>query len=149
MRPITLYHLFELPDQNNEMVRLERYVGRHDILLIFYDKDQTANGDAYLPRLRDAQAKLKRRGFIVIGVSTALPQENRRADMPFDLLTDFSTTGIREPLFVHRKFNMVDEQDQTRTGIFHINRAGSIAWANKVPQQIPDPDAYLDQLIGR
>ncbi|MDA1013892.1 MAG: redoxin domain-containing protein [Planctomycetota bacterium] len=150
MHPVALDHLFELPNQHNETVRIERYVGRHDILLIFYDKDRTAAGDPYLPRLREAQARLKRRGFIVIGISTALPQENRKAgDFPFELLTDISTTGIREPLFVHRKFNRVDDDGRPKSGVFHINRAGSIAWAKNAPQAIPNPAAYLDALIGR
>jgi len=70
--------LFELYDQNNKTVRLERYLGRHPILLVFFDQRTGADGDPVFMRLREELNRLKRENVIVLGISTALPLKKGR-----------------------------------------------------------------------
>lgn len=129
-------------DSQNQLVKFERYLGRHEILLIFFDGEAGADRDPVLLRVRQQFDELKRRGIIVIGISEAIPQLNRKAaersgPFPFPLLSD--------PEFnIHRMWGRYDEERlRTQTGIFWIDRAGQVAWSGKFPQ----PEADLNQIL--
>ena len=129
-------------DSDNRLVKFERYLGRHEILLIFFDGEAGADHDPLLLRVREQFDSLKRRGTIVVGVSAALPQQNRAAfqrsgAFPFPLLSD--------PEFkIHQMWGRFDETtEQPLTGAFLIDRAGRVAWLGKFPR----PEGSLDPLL--
>lgn len=129
-------------DSDNKLLKFERYLGRQEVLLIFFDGEAGADRDPMLLRARQQYPELKRRGVQVVGVSAAIPQYNRQAmersgPFPFPLLSD--------PEFLtHRLWGCYDEDRmETQTGVFWIDRAGQVAWSGKSPR----PEADLDRLL--
>lgn len=129
-------------DSNNQLLKFERYLGRHEILLIFFDGDAGADRDPVLLRVREQFLELKRRGVQVVAVSAAIPQYNRQAmervgKFPFPLLSD-------PEFFIHQLWGRYDdERRETRTGVFWIDRAGQVAWSGTAPR----PEADLDRVL--
>lgn len=141
-RPAALLS-FPAFDSHNQLVKFERYLGRHEILLVFFDGEAGADRDPILQRIRQRADKLQQRGVQVIAVSAALPQHNRKAaerggPFPFLLLSD--------PEFrIHQLWGRYDEErNQPLTGVFWIDRAGFVAWPGKYPQ----PEQNLDRLLA-
>lgn len=129
-------------DSQNELVKFERYLGRQEVLLIFFDGDAGADRDPVLLRACQKFPELKRRGVQVVGISAAIPQYNRQAmersgKFPFPLLSD-------PEFFIHRLWGRYDEDRlETQTGVFWIDRAGQVAWSGKSPR----PEANLDRVL--
>lgn len=129
-------------DSQNELLKFERYLGRQEVLLIFFDGEAGADRDPVLQRARQQFPELKRRGVQVVGVSAAIPQYNRQAmerggKFPFPLLSDPES-------FIHRLWGRYDEDRlETRTGVFWIDRAGQVSWSGKTPR----PEADLDRVL--
>jgi peroxiredoxin len=154
---------FDLFDQQKppQRVRLRAYVGRQPVVIVFFDAKAGANADPLLVRLRRDVDAVESQGVVVLGVSTALPQENRpladndprktaedsdRTPFPFPLLTD-----LPPECRVHRLWGRYDAAAQRPVaGVFLIDRAGQIAW-NKdrdLPQPLEQPMQVLDELLG-
>lgn len=129
-------------DSHNQLVKFERYLGRNEILLIFFDGEAGADHDPVLMRVRQRIDELNRRGVKVVGVSAAIPQFNRQAaeragPFPFPLLSD-------PEFYIHALWGRYDEdQLRTQTGVFWIDRAGAVAWSGKHP--LPEPN--LDRIL--
>ena len=145
---------FELFDQQGQLVKFERYLGRTRLLVVFFDGERGADADPYLTTLRDNIRKVERAGVQVVGISTATRYANRQADdrggepFPFPLLTDIDP---RQPIPapVHQQFGLYDiESAATRTGVFLIDRAGMVAWEGDAPQPVAEPDPLI-RLITR
>lgn len=150
---------FELFDQKMRRVRLERYLGRHRILLVFYDGNAGAERDSVLLRLRKLFPEVERQGIIVLGISTALPQENRpiqrgvgsrfrrnhpQRPFPFELLTDNTRSSD-----VHRSWGRYDRvRNRPTTGTFLIDRAGRVSCERGIPKPLPDPQQTIDELLA-
>lgn len=139
--------LFELYDSDNKLVKLSGYVGRHIIVVAFFDGKIGATEDGLLLLLlRDNIAKLQAQGIEVFAVSTALPQENRKAiaesgDFGFALLSD-------PGLAVHQMWGRVNEATQeTIPGVFVIDRAGNVPWSGKAPKPEPDAARAIEKLV--
>lgn len=136
---------FEGVDIHNEMFRLERYLGRHRVLLVFFSREETAAHDAGLLAVREASPQLIKNDIKIVGVSTALPQENRRAietagDFPFPLISDPDES-------IHRKWSRIDPQTkQPRTGVFLIDRKGTVASLGGIPQPAGNVTELLQEL---
>lgn len=140
--------VFELLDSRDpsQTVRLKSFVGRHSIVLLFFDGEAGADGDANLLALRSMYATLKTDGIVAFGISTALPQDNRKSferggKFPFPLLSD--------PDFrVHRLWGRFDEQRRVPLqGLFLIDRKGDVAWKAGFPQPSGDVEQVLGELI--
>ena len=133
---------FAALDSDNKLVKIERSLGRQEMLLIFFDGDAGADRDPVLLRVRQQFAELKRRGVHVVGVSAAIPQYNRQAmerigKFPFPLLSD-------PEYFIHRLWGLFDEElRESHTGVFWIDRAGQVAWSGSSPR----PELDLDRLL--
>ncbi len=133
---------FAALDSHNELVKLERYLGRQEVLLIFFDGDAGADRDLVLLRVRQEFHALKRRGVQVVAVSAAIPQLNRQAmdrggSFPFPLLSD-------PEFYIHQMWGRYDEERlETQTGVFLIDRAGRVAWSGEFPRPETDLDAIL------
>lgn len=154
-RPAPLIPL--LPDQNSEVLKFERYLGRHDIFVVFFDGKNGIEKSKSMRLFRDRHDELSGQGIIVVGISDALPQESlgseevvdesgqtvrRKKSWPFPLLTDFG-------LLVHRNWGRYDERsDQALEGVFYLDRAGRVDFQNNRPLPLSDPALFLNQLLG-
>ncbi len=129
-------------DSQNRLLKFDGYLGRHEILLIFFDGEVGADCDPLLLRARQNFEQLRQRKIFIFGVSTALPQHNRQAIVrggvfPFPLLSD-------PELLIHKTWGRYDEdQQRPLTGVFHIDRAGRVAWSGKSPR----PEERLDEIL--
>jgi len=141
--------LFEATDLNNRRVRLERYIGRHEIFLIFFDGEIPVDQEPFLQSLKQSFDRLESESIIVLAISTALPQEYRRAiersdAIPFPLLSD--------PTFeIHRQWGLAKSTDNVvkpQQGVFLIDRAGQVDWGSYGPQPLENPESELKKRIG-
>ena len=131
---------FEGVDENNEMFRLSSYLGRHRIIVVFYDGAAGADRSRELADLRDRADELKQQDVKVVAVSTAIPQENRRAlstlgSLPIPLISDVDFS-------IHRRWGRMSAGEKPLTGLFLIDRKGTVAFQAGTPR----PYATLDEL---
>jgi peroxiredoxin len=136
---------FEGLDAHNQMFRLDRYLHRHRILVVFYSAELTAAGDPGLTAIRERFDELTKHDVKVVGVSTALPQENRAAmqplgEFPFPLISDVN-------LAIHRSWGRLDSRsEQPMPGVFLVDRKGTVPSLGGTPQPVDDVAALLEEL---
>ncbi len=135
--------LFELPDQKSRMVRLERYVGRHPIILVFFDGEKGADANPWLKALAERYATVQSSGTKVVAITTTLPQKNRAADMPFDVLTDLKPGDITSTGSIHRAWGAVDEKGEPTPRLFLIRHDRTVQWGEGRPEPVADPLAII------
>lgn len=84
--------LFALKSQTGEVVDLRELVGKKEIVLYFYPKDNTPGCTAEGKAFRDRYGAFKEVGAEVIGVSSDSVDSHRdfssRCDLPFTILSD-------------------------------------------------------------
>ena len=129
----------------SQTVRLGSYLGRHRILVIFFDGAAGADQSPVLLRIKREFEALEQADVKVFSVSDALPQHNRAASgriggFPFPLLTDLTRR-------VHQDWGLA-EDGELRQGVFFIDRAGNVAWNTDRPKPLDDPQTFLDTLVG-
>lgn len=139
--------LFDLPelrkDKIGSTVRLARYVGRHRIVVIFFDASRNAKRDDVLYRLRELYPQLKKKNIEVIAISNQLPNNSAAklsalADFPFPVL--FEKQNGSQKHRIHRQWGRYDStQQKTLTGTFLINRAGQVTSRGNIPKPLPSP----------
>lgn len=150
---------FSLPDQNKptRYINLRAYLGRHHVILVFFDGAKGAEAEPVLVRLRKDYDKLNRRGVKVFGISTNLPQKNRppktpahqlpgqpKEPFPFPLLSDLNA------MRVHKLWGRHDAASNSpTTGTFHIDAAANVRCDGRKPLPLEDPNAVIDELIGQ
>ncbi|REJ96388.1 MAG: hypothetical protein DWQ34_03895 [Planctomycetota bacterium] len=146
--------VFELYDQNNQLVKFERYLGRTRLVVVFYEAATGADEDPHLVRLRRHIEDVAAAGVQVVGISTAVPAENRRAaeraggEFPFPLLTDIDpvhqSTGA-----VHGQWGLSDpETGALQTGLFLVDRAGMVGTDDGTPVPEESPESVVDALCS-
>ena len=151
LRPAPLCTLY---DQRSQLMRLERYIGRHPILLVFFDGQSGADQDPLLRRAAALHGSLSRSEVIVIGISQVIPQVNRQALAKLQQEFDIDSS-VRIPVqllsdldyAVHRQWQRF-QGDQPRPATFLIDRAGRVAWQSGAPQPVLDPVTTLNQLLN-
>lgn len=142
-------------DEQNRPVRLKTYLGRHPIVLVFFNRATGAANDETLRFLQSQADRLADLDLIVLALSDALPQENRKsieasAAFPFPLLSD--------PTFhVQRRWGTLETSGlsdgstlrETRSATFLINRSGQVNWdaSRGTPLSETDPVASLRRLL--
>lgn len=88
---------FKLENQDGKLCKLSDYKDKK-LVLYFYPKDDTPGCTKEACSLRDGISKLKRNGFVVIGISPDSVQKHRKfADkygLQFDLLADEEKTAL-------------------------------------------------------
>ena len=147
-----------LPSQHRpRTVKLAAYLSRHRVIVVFFDRAKGAEGDPTLVRLRRDFDRLKSADVKIVGVSTAIPQDNRppaagrprlsirqpREEFPFPLLTDFSPKCR-----FHKSWGRFDNaKDEPLTGVFLIDRTGYVLCDGEKPTPLDNPDATIDELI--
>ena len=68
---------FQLYDQQSQIVRLARYLGRDKLLIAFYDGSQGPEESVLLGQLRERFPELHRARAAVLAISASRPSENR------------------------------------------------------------------------
>ncbi|MGV2340627.1 MAG UNVERIFIED_CONTAM: peroxiredoxin family protein [Planctomycetaceae bacterium] len=63
---------FQLLDQNNRPVQLRGYLGRHRVLVAFFDGRTGPLADRVLVKLKEYQPALKAEGVMILAISTPL-----------------------------------------------------------------------------
>src|SRR5262249_16421102 len=71
--------LFQLHDEHSKMFRLARYLGRHKILVVFFDPSAGADQNPQLQLLKQDFAALKSTGAYILAISAATPFANRES----------------------------------------------------------------------
>ena len=110
-------------------MKFERYLGRTQMVVVFFDGQSGADLDPWLTQLRDHYDKVKAARIQVIGISQATPYANREAEkrsqeFPFPLLTDI---GKDLPAPAHTLFGRFDPADGSfQTGVFLVDRSGMV-----------------------
>jgi peroxiredoxin len=125
---------FEALDSENHLVRLGSFLGRHKIVVVFFDGEAGADKDAGLLRVRERFAELNSAGVKVIAISSAIPQQNRAAmaddragPFPFPLISDFDPLAAEGALKIHRQWGRLDARTgKPRSGIFVVDRKGQV-----------------------
>lgn len=83
---------FTLPSQTGEPVNLKDLIGRKEIVLYFYPKDNSSGCTAEACAFRDSYEVFKERGAEVVGVSSDSIDSHRgfasKNNLPFILLSD-------------------------------------------------------------
>jgi peroxiredoxin len=153
MRPVSSFHGdFEGLDADNRLVRLGGFLGRHQVIVLFFDGEAGADKDAELLRLRSRFAELVARDVKVIAISSALPQENRAAmsieragPYPFPLLSDFDPISPAEALRIHRQWGRFDPvTNKPIPGAFVIDRKGQVLFAGPGPKPMKNIDHAVE-----
>jgi peroxiredoxin Q/BCP len=85
---------FTLQSQSGEVVTLKQFLGRSEIVLYFYPKDNTPGCTTEAKAFRDSYEVFKDMGAEVIGISSDSVDSHRdfssKCDLPFIILSDSS-----------------------------------------------------------
>ncbi len=144
---------FELADHRRNLVKLDGLLGRHRIVLVFFDAELGVDGDARTRPLIDHFETIKDAGIHVLAVSTATPFANGEAakrlgkELPFSVMTDIDLRNPA-PHPTHTLWGRVDETGEPIPGIFLIERDGTtIVDPTGIPIPIEDEEAAISQLV--
>ena len=159
MRPVPA---IEGRDSDNHLVRLAAFLGRHKIIVLFFNGDAGrdvdpdtagADKDPELMRLRERFEELQSHNVKVVAVSAALPQQNRAAmdrvgKFPFPLVTDVDPLAPTNVLRIHQQWGRINaETGKPRTGVFLVDRKGQVLFTVDGPKPMASVDAAVDAAI--
>lgn len=131
---------FSLPSTDGSVIRLANLRGQH-VILYFYPKDDTPGCTKEACGFRDAYARFKKKGAVVLGASTDPVKSHAKFaakfDLPFPLLSDEGKELVQaygvwgEKVFMGRKYL------GTHRVTFHIDPEGRIAhvWPEVKPEE--------------
>jgi len=121
--------VFKLHDQRSQPFRLERYLGRHKLLIVFFDPAHGAAKNPQLQILKAGYDRLSADDRKVIAISSATPYANRESfksggDFPFHVLSDADYS-------VQTAWGCMSPGDppQVVPSVFVVDRAGVITWS--------------------
>lgn len=142
---------FEALDADNHLVRLSAWLGRHRIIVIFFDGDRGADNDVDVLRLRDRYVELQSHDVKVVGVTAAIPQVNRAAmeraggAFPFPIVSDIDPQSPEGNLRIHRHWGRLDTvTEKPLNGAFLIDRKGQVAYVGPIPKPYDNVDQILE-----
>jgi peroxiredoxin len=148
-RPRRLAPRIELYDQKSQLVKFERYLGRTQMVVVFFDGETGADHDPWLTQLRDQHDTVKAAGVQVIGIGVATPYANRQASersqpFPFPILSDI---GKDNPAPAHTQWGRFDPSDGSfHTGVFLVDRSGMVETDNRGFKPVSDPLSVVKAL---
>ena len=144
---------FEALDSEGHLVRLSAWLGRHRIILVFFDGERGADQDADLLKLRDRFAELTATDVKLVGVTLSIPQLNRAAldraggTFPFPLVSDIDFQSPEGTMRIHRHWGRLDAiGEQPLKGVFLIDRKGQVAYVGPIPKPYDNVDQVLEIL---
>jgi peroxiredoxin len=139
--------VFELFSEKNQtdVIRLRGYLGRHRLLIAFYDGNKGVNQSPTISSLKANYDLLEKKGVIVFGISEEIPQVNRKiiketGKIPFRLLSDPGFNVIRQ-------WGCYDEEKQaTVEKVFLIDRTGYVRWEGEFPKEMDSLEEFYRTL---
>jgi peroxiredoxin len=143
---------FEALDSDNHLVRLGAWLGRHQIVVVFFDGERGADQDANLLRLRERFSELNAPSVKIVGVTAVAPQVNRAAierggSFPFPLVSDIDPQNPEGTMRIHRHWGRLDSRSEKPVpGIFLIDRKGSVAYIGTTPKSYDNADQVIEQI---
>ena len=144
---------FMLTDQHRHLTKLQGYLGRTKLILVFFDGNLPAHADPVVARLRDDYDKLKAAGVQPIAISVASPFTVQKSEelsgrkFPFPVLMDVDPNGLL-PTPAHVAWGLRDRRTETlKTGTFLIDRMGRVSARGFVPQPVKDPQHVIDTIL--
>jgi peroxiredoxin len=153
---------FHLEDTHSRIVRLESYIGRHKLLIVFFDGSRGPDHSDLLSRLRDNFPGSHATGAVVLAISAARPSQNRYGANLEHLKIDSSGAvspeqdELRYPFLLlsdildykeHRKYQAFDERTgQPREAVFVVDRAGLIQYAHLGPDRLGTAADWIKEL---
>ena len=154
---------FEARDADNHLLRLGAFLGRHKIIVLFFngdagpeveDKELMRQRDLVRMRdlvlLRERYEELQSHNVKVVAISGGLPSQNRKAmerigKFPFSLVADIDPLTPNDVLRIHRQWGRIDSQTgKPQTGVFFVDRTGQILFTVDGPK----PLASVDEAIA-
>lgn len=121
--------VFTLHDQNSQPFKLSRYLGRHKLVVVFFDPTSGADQNPQLQILKTGFSTLTAHGVKVIAISSATPFANRNSfqrggTFPFHVLSDADHS-------VQTQWGCVKPGDPPvmLPSVFVVDRAGVIRWS--------------------
>ncbi len=136
---------FELPDQDSRTLRLERYLHRHPVFLVFFAGE--VGEDRWLKMLAERYATVTSTGTKVVAIGQALPSVNRQAKLPFDVLTDLVPGNAGSAGNVHREWGAIDAEGKTVPSVFLITSGRLVEWGDSRPKPLGDPTRVIRALL--
>ena len=123
---------FEASDQDGQTVRLADYLGKSNVVLYFYPKDDTPGCTREASSLRDGYQAIQATGAVVLGVSAygvdSHAAFSKKYKLPFALLADPEGTlikayDVKMPLLkmAHRGTFIIDKQGVIRFKVDNVD----------------------------
>lgn len=133
-------------DQNGEEITLSQFKGKK-VVLYFYPKDDTPTCTKEACSFRDGDAKLRKKGYVVLGVSADTEKAHqkfiKKYSLPFTLLSDPEHKVIEDyGVWQLKKFMGREYMGIVRT-TFVINEKGVI---ERIIDKV-DSAAAADQIL--
>jgi mycoredoxin-dependent peroxiredoxin len=134
---------FELPNQHRQLVRLARFRGQKNIVLVFYPLAFTPICTGEICAIRDEGAGLDNDSVQVLAVScdpaSALKVFAKQQAVTYHLLSDFWPHGA-----VARAYGaFLDDKGIATRATYIIDRSGIVRWAMiNPPGEARDPADY-------
>lgn len=143
---------FQLLDQNNRPSGIRGYLGRHRILVAFFDGAAGPDGDPVMLRLKEVYTALKANGVRVLAVSTPLGPDVKPQCLsyPFPVLRD---TIAGQPQSTCVQWGVCDEipdpqrPPQLRASLFLIDRRGLVSSDGNRPNAVENPLMTINSLL--
>ena len=143
---------FQLLDQNNRPSNLRGYLGRHRILLAFFDGSGGPDADPVMQRLKAVYPALKSAGVRVLAISTPLGPKVKPQCLsyPFPVLRD---TSAGQPGSSCVRWGVCDETADPkrpptlRPSLFLIDRRGLVASTGQWPRPESSPQLTINSLL--
>jgi peroxiredoxin Q/BCP len=125
---------FEAQDQNGKPVKLADFLGKSNVVLYFYPKDDTPGCTKEACSLRDGYQAILATGAVVLGVSADDVASHaafaQKFDLPFPILADpngalINQYGVKMPVFrmAYRITFIIDKLGVIRFKVAHVNTA--------------------------
>ena len=122
---------FVATDQNGNQIKLADYLGKSNVVLYFYPKDDTPGCTTEACSLRDGYQAILAGGAVVLGVSADSVGSHsafaKKYDLPFSILADpegkvISDYGVKSMLMLGRASRVTFIIDKTGTIRFIVQK---------------------------
>ena len=149
---------FLLADEHSQIVRIERYLGRQKILIVFFDGARGPDHNPIIASLSQRISDIKRTGAAVLAIDAERPSQNRygvnlerrqtaEADSSTELKFPFTILSDILEYDVHKRYGAYDaDQEQPLEAVFVVDRAGLIHYSHIGPEQLGAIDDWLREL---
>lgn len=144
--------VFQLLDQNNRPVQLRGYLGRHRVLVAFFDGRKGPLADPVMLKLKEFQPALKAQGVLILAISTPLAPDIKPQTLSFSfpVLRD-TIAGTPESCSrawgVCAKAPEPGEAAVISPALFLVDRSGLVAWRGEHPEPLTDPEAAITGIL--